>query len=50
MKGTFIRIVYWDVHERNLKYVMLDYEGKKEHLDAFVKLWEEQKRINMSPL
>lgn len=47
MKGTFIRIVYWDVHERNLKYVMLDYEGKKEHLDAFVKLWEEQKRINI---
>lgn len=47
VKGTFIRIVYWDVHERNLKYVMLDYEGKKEHLDAFVKLWEEQKRINI---
>ena len=47
VKGTFIRIVYWDVRERSLKYVMLDYEGKKEHLDAFVKLWEEQKEINV---
>lgn len=46
IKGTFLRVAFWDKTDRLLKYVLVDYEKRKEDLLDLVQKWKQQKEIN----
>lgn len=46
LKGSVLRVIFWD-QNKQIKYLHLSYEGKKEDLESLVRIWEEQKKINI---
>ncbi len=48
IKGTLMRIVFWDWKTKNLYAIILDYKGDKERARELLETWKENKNINES--